>query len=319
MSQRRGTPFAPYEVDWGAFAPLRLRARAVAEGVWAGAHRSVRKGAGVEFGGQRPYVPGDDLRYLDRRSLLRHDRLLVREFETETDCALWLLVDATASMGFRGQGPGSKFAFGALVAAALARVALAGGDPVGLAVLGGSAPSLVPPSAASDTFDRVVDHLERSIAGGDWTGGDAELERAFGPVRERARRGARFVLVSDLVDLPSSTQRALASLGTRGRRPYAAMVLSPDESRLPFTQFARFRPLEGGEAIEADPDAGRAAYLAQLDGLVSAYRSTLVRHGGELVRLTTTDDPVEAVRSIVRAIAGDSADVLGTKRATPWG
>jgi uncharacterized protein (DUF58 family) len=319
MSQRHAKPFTPFEVDWGAFAPLRLRARAVAEGVWAGAHRSVRKGAGVEFGGQRPYVPGDDLRYLDRRSLLRHDRLLVREFETETDCALWLLVDATASMGFRGKGPGSKFAFGALVAAALARVALAGGDPVGLAVLGGSAPALVPPSAASDTFDRVVDHLERSSAGGDWSENDAELERTLGPVRERARRGARFVLVSDLVDLPTTTQRALASLGTRGRRPYAAMVLSPDEATLPFTEFARFRPLEGGDAIEADPEAARTAYLEQLEALVSTYRTTLVRHGGELVRLTTTDDPVEAVRAIVRAIAGEARGGVGAKGTSPWG
>ena len=46
-------------------------------------HRSVRRGAGVEFGGQRPYVPGDDLRFLDRRSLMRHDRLMVREFESQ--------------------------------------------------------------------------------------------------------------------------------------------------------------------------------------------------------------------------------------------
>ena len=34
-------------VDWGSLAPLRIRARMVAEGVWAGAHRSARKGAGV--------------------------------------------------------------------------------------------------------------------------------------------------------------------------------------------------------------------------------------------------------------------------------
>ena len=66
---------------------------------------------GVEFGGQRPYVPGDDLRFFDRRALLRHDKLMVREFETETDRALWLCLDATASMSFRGErrrrGPSS--------------------------------------------------------------------------------------------------------------------------------------------------------------------------------------------------------------------
>ena len=101
-------------IDWGSLAPLRIRARMVAEGVWAGAHRSARKGAGVEFGGHRAYTPGDDLRHLDVRSLLRHDHLLVREFETETDRALRVVIDATASMSYRGKvAPGSKYAFAA--------------------------------------------------------------------------------------------------------------------------------------------------------------------------------------------------------------
>src|SRR3954469_25924788 len=125
-------------IDWGSIAPLRLRARSIAEGVYAGAHRSLRKGPGVEFGGHRPYVPGDDLRWLDRRAVLRHDKLIVREFETETDRGLRLVVDASRSMAYRGsQAPASKFAYGALVAAALARVALASGDPVGLDWPGG--------------------------------------------------------------------------------------------------------------------------------------------------------------------------------------
>ncbi len=62
--------------------------------------------------------------------MLRHERLIVRQFETETDRVLCLVVDATASMGFRGaRAPGAKLAFAAVVAAALARVALASGDP----------------------------------------------------------------------------------------------------------------------------------------------------------------------------------------------
>src|SRR5947209_872607 len=135
-------------VDWGSLAPLRLRARAVAEGVYAGMHRSARRGAGVEFGGYREYTPGDDLRWLDRRSLMRHDRLLVREFETETDRALRLVVDASASMAYRGsRAPGAKLAWTALVAAALARISLASGDPVGVAFLGGAAAARAVPAS----------------------------------------------------------------------------------------------------------------------------------------------------------------------------
>ena len=121
-----GVPTPLRAIDWGSIAPLRLRARAVADGVYAGAHRSLRRGPGVEFGGHREYVPGDDLRWLDHRALLRHDKLLVREFETETDRGLRIVVDASASMAFRGEkAPASKFAFAALLAAALARIALA--------------------------------------------------------------------------------------------------------------------------------------------------------------------------------------------------
>ena len=117
---RTSSPASGLPIDWGELVPLRLRARVVAEGVYAGAHRSVRKGAGVEFGGHRQYVPGDDLRFIDRRSLLRHDRLMLREFETETDRALWLCVDASASMAYRGEGaPGAKLAYAGLLAAAL--------------------------------------------------------------------------------------------------------------------------------------------------------------------------------------------------------
>ncbi|HVY45401.1 MAG TPA: DUF58 domain-containing protein, partial [Minicystis sp.] len=152
---------APFAIDWGSLAPLRLRARALAEGVYAGVHRSVRKGAGVEFGGQRPYVPGDDLRFFDRRALLRHDRLMVREFETETDRAVWLCVDATASMSFRGPAaPGAKLAYAAVLAAALARIALASGDPVGLAFVGGAGTHGLPPMSGREAFERVCGALE---------------------------------------------------------------------------------------------------------------------------------------------------------------
>ena len=125
MPAPSASPKLRQALDWGTLAPLRLRARLVAEGVYAGAHRSARRGAGVEFGGHRAYTPGDDLRWLDRRSLLLHDRLLVRQFETETDRALRLVVDATASMGYRGsRAPGAKLAWAAVVAAALAKLAV---------------------------------------------------------------------------------------------------------------------------------------------------------------------------------------------------
>lgn len=308
MVSKAARPFEPFDPDWGSFAPLRIRAKAVAEGVYAGMHRSVRRGAGVEFGGQRPYVPGDDLRFIDKRSLLRHERLMIREFETETDRALWLVVDATASMDFRGGGPGTKYAFAALLAAATARVALSSGDPVGLVVIGGDGSRAVPASTGREAFDRIVWLLASTKPSGDFTERGLDLERALYPVHERARRGSTIVMFSDLVDLPPLARLAFASLGTRRRRAFATMVLSPDEVNLPFHDHARFTSLEGNVVIEADPEALRDGYRVRLDALADEWNEDLVRRGGGLVRATTSDEPIDVVRSLVLSIAGRAAE-----------
>lgn len=291
-------------LDWGGLAPLRLRSRLVAEGVYAGGHRSARHGAGVEFGGHREYAPGDDLRWLDRRSLLRHERLLVRQFETETDRALRVVVDATASMGYRGSlAPGAKLAFAAVVAAALARIAIANGDPVGLTFIGGGERVRgVPVSGGREAFERMVATLESAEAGGDATVDERMLDRALGGIARAARRGSIIVVLSDLLDLPEGAADRIAAMSSRGRVVNVVQTLDPDEARLPFEGTVRLRALEGGAVVETDTDATRDKYLASLAALQSAWERTLVARGGRLIRCETSEDPVRVVRAVVEAV-----------------
>jgi uncharacterized protein (DUF58 family) len=290
-------------LDWGGLAPLRLRSRLVAEGVYAGGHRSARRGAGVEFGGHREYAPGDDLRWLDRRSLLRHERLLVRQFETETDRALRLVVDATASMGYRGKlAPGAKLAYAAVVAAALARIAIANGDPVGLTFLGGG-PSVrgVPVSGGREAFERILGTLESVEAGGDAIVDTKLLDRALGGIARSARRGSIIVVLSDLLDLPPGAADQISAISMRGRVVSVVQTLDPDEARLPFEGTVRLRSLEGGTVVETDIDATRDRYLEAMRHLQDAWDRTLVARGGRLVRAETSEDPLRVVRSVVEA------------------
>jgi uncharacterized protein (DUF58 family) len=294
----------PFSIDWGSLAPLRIKARAVAEGVYAGMHRSVRKGAGVEFGGQRPYVPGDDLRFFDRRALLRHDRLMVREFETETDRATWLCVDATASMSFRGPAaPGAKLAYAAVIGAALARVALASGDPVGLAWIGGEGVHGLPPMSGREAFDRICGALEGAAGAGDASSSLETVRRALEPVGRKARRGAVLVLLSDLLDLPDGSLHAFASLATAGRALVAVQVLDPIELDLGFTGNVRLRALEGGAVVEADADAVRDVYRARLEAIRAGWSTELAARGGRLVTASTAEPGADVVRRIVQAAA----------------
>jgi uncharacterized protein (DUF58 family) len=292
-------------LDWGRLAPLRLRARAVADGVYAGEHRSPRRGAGVEFGGHRDYVPGDDLRWLDRRALMRHGKLLVREFETETDRALRLLVDATQSMAYRSEGaPGAKLAFGAVVAAALARIALAAGDPVALDWVGGAERRPLPAMGGREAFERVIGALETVRPGGDLSLDLAAVERSLAPIARHARRGSVVVLISDLVDLPEGTLDRFAALATRGRTLVAVRVLDPAEASFPFAGPVRLRASEGSTLVETDATEARAGYLAALETIAERWSSRLLSRGGRLVRAVTSDDPIDAVRGVVLAAGG---------------
>jgi len=289
-------------IDWGSLAPLRIRARMVAEGVYAGAHRSARKGAGVEFGGHRAYTPGDDLRHLDVRSLLRHDHLLVRQFETETDRALRLVVDASASMGYRGaRAPGAKLAWAALVAAALARVAVKSGDPIGMSFIGGSKDARpVPVRGGREVFERVVDALEAQSAEGEASSSPAFLDNAIGSIARSARRGSVVVILSDLLDLPPQAPQAIGAIATRGCVVVVVQTLDPDEADFPFKETVRLKSLEGGITVETD-EAARERYLAALAAEQGRWRRELVARGAKLLTMTTDRDPVAAVRAIVEA------------------
>ncbi|AKT37415.1 DUF58 domain-containing protein [Chondromyces crocatus] len=304
MSSSAGRSRAKFPIDWGSLAPLRIRARIVADGVFAGMHRSVRKGAGVEFGGQRPYVPGDDLRFFDRRALLRHDRLMVREFETETDRAVWLCVDASASMAWRGpKAPGAKLAYAALLAAATARVAVASGDPVGLAWLGGDATRDLPAVAGREGYDRVLGALESAAGALDLSGNDAAVERALAPVARKARRGAVIVLFSDLLDLPPRTLSAFSALATGGRVLVVVQVLDPAEATLDFQGHVRLRAVEGDAVVEADIEAVRAEYKKRLADIATTWDREITGRGGRFLQATTDADATEIVRAIVTASA----------------
>jgi uncharacterized protein (DUF58 family) len=234
---------------------------------------------------------------------LRHGRLLVRQFETETDRALRLVVDASASMSYRGtRAHDTKLGVASLAAAALARIAIASGDPVGLSYLGGTRSRPVAVTGGREGFDRVLGSLEDVRPAGDAVRDPAMLDRALATLARAARRGSVIVVASDFLDLPPETPERLAALAAGGRSVVALQLLDPDELDLPFDGTVRLRALEGDDVVETDTAVTRDRYLGALAELQGQYRETLLARGGHLVVASTSDDPVGIVRSIVAAV-----------------
>ena len=278
----------------------------MAEGVYAGAHRSFRKGAGVEFGGQRPYVPGDDLRFFDRRALLRHDKLMVREFETETDRALWIVPrrHRLHVVPRRGAPPAPSSPTPASSPRALARIAVASGDPVGLAWIGGVGVHGLPPMAGREAFERVVGAIEGAAAAGDALVGSPSRSSARSRPSAAARAADRSSCCSRTCSIspPARSPRSPRS-ATGGRTLVAVRVLDPAEKDLGFSGTVRLRALEGETVVEADADLVRPAYRERLGAIAAAWNGELTARGGRFVDATTGDDATSVVRAILLAVA----------------
>src|SRR5690349_24342831 len=102
-------------------AQLKLRAKGVVEGVLSGLHRSPHQGQSVEFAEHKEYTPGDEIRHIDWKAYGKFDKYYVKKFEQETNLRAYLVVDASGSMGYRGD-PGrlSKLEYASALAASLA-------------------------------------------------------------------------------------------------------------------------------------------------------------------------------------------------------
>ena len=112
---------------------LQLRARRIVEGFVAGPHRSPFRGFSTEFAEHRPYVPGDEIRYVDWKAFARTDKFYVKQFEDETNLCCYLVLDVSASMRYRGPDTDlNKLEYAQCLTASLAWLILRSQDAVSL-------------------------------------------------------------------------------------------------------------------------------------------------------------------------------------------
>src|SRR5687767_7523380 len=113
---------------------VKLRARAVMEGVLSGLHKSPHQGQSVEFAEHKEYAPGDELRHLDWKAYGKFDKYYIKRFEHETNLRAVMVVDASASMGYRSTAL-SKLEVATTLAGALCYLLVRQQDAAGLALM----------------------------------------------------------------------------------------------------------------------------------------------------------------------------------------
>ena len=200
---------------------LDVVSRKIFNGRVQGERRSKRRGQSVEFADFRPYVAGDDLRFVDWNIYGRLDRLFLKIFLEEEDLSLVIAVDRSASMHW---GDPSKFDFARRLAMSLGYIGLVNQNRVSLVSYGGE-----------EGLDRISNlrGRRRTHDMGKWLlslepGGAARFEDAMRAVaRSRQGRGVMIVL-SDFL-YKDGFEKGLRFVAGHGYDVFAMQVLSPQE------------------------------------------------------------------------------------------
>jgi uncharacterized protein (DUF58 family) len=239
-------------------ANLQLTARVVVDGFLAGLHRSPHPGVSIDFREYRPYSPGDDPREIDWNVYARSDRHYLKKYHGETNTQVHLVVDASASMGYRSHNghPGvTKFQYACMLAASLAHFATHQRDSSGLILFDTEIRDIVPARSREGQLLRILHALDRAQPGK-----GTDLATALKAVRGFLRRHGMIIVISDFYEAPEKVMDAIRELQFGGNDLIAFHVLDPSELQFSLEGPVLLEDLETEERIEIVPEAVAARY-----------------------------------------------------------
>jgi uncharacterized protein (DUF58 family) len=249
---------------------LDLRARYIVEGFLHGLHKSPFHGISVEFSEYRDYQPGDDLRHLDWQLYARSNRLCIKKYTQETNVRMYVVIDTSGSMKYRGRNAwASKLEVSKTIAAALTSLMLRQNDAVGLLTMdeGSVGAEFIQPSQKPSQFGLLLAHLQQiSAAGG------PRLDSLLQHVVRLIHRRSIVLFFSDLLEDSAGIRDSFQQLRFLGHECLVFQVLDQDEIEFPFTDSAVFRDLESGTRRMVNPAAARDRYLSQFEAFLDDYR-----------------------------------------------
>jgi uncharacterized protein (DUF58 family) len=234
---------------------------------------------------------------MDWKAVARVERYYIKRFEDETEMRTFLLVDGSASMGYKRAGV-SKLEYASYLAAALGYLLAQQGDPAGLIVFDERTRQYLPPRTRGGHIRDLLLALEATYAAG-----RTEPGRALAHVGELADRRSLVVLMTDLLDAPDDLTDRLRQLRSRGHDVALFHLLDPDEVELPvdeldLTEFVGVEP-EDGRHLLADPRDLAASFARESLALRERWRLACLEARVEYLFATTATPPSDVLRAFL--------------------
>ncbi len=172
-------------------------------GLIYGPHKVRQKGSGYDLWGIRRFVPGDQLKFIDWKTTAKYNRLMVKEFEAEKNIKLYVLLDASSSMG-QGRETLTKLDFAARAAVLLGYLANRFQDDFGLLVFSNRVISFLEARKGKKHFLKFLEELAKVTPTG-----SSDLGQAVRYLVHRERRSGVLIIITDLEGSLSSYEEGI--------------------------------------------------------------------------------------------------------------
>ena len=173
---------------------------------------------GLDFWGIRQYQVGDPFKFIDWKAYSRSNKMMVREYESEENIRVLILLDSSASMG-AGLPRNTKLEYAIRSAVLLIHLAFEKKDLVGLCIYDDKIKNWV---EVTSVRSRLFQFLE-ALAHAKPTR-ESDLEVAVDYVLQRVKRASYIVILSDLESHPD---RIIKAIRRARARKHNITVISP--------------------------------------------------------------------------------------------
>ncbi|MBN2138791.1 MAG: DUF58 domain-containing protein [Sedimentisphaerales bacterium] len=242
---------------------LDVLSRKILQGKLQGERRSKRRGQSVEFADHRPYVAGDDLRFVDWNIYGRLEQLFLKLFVEEQDLTVHIVADTSASIGL---GEPSKELFIKKLAAALGYVSLVNNNRVSISLFADGLVGQLANMRGRNYIHQMADFLLSASCEG-----ESRFENACRQITSGRIGSGVMIVLSDFF-FKEGYDAALRRLIGRQYDLYVIQVLSREE----------LSPDFGGDLKLIDVEDADAAEITVSAALVKYYKRNLAAYCNEL-------------------------------------
>jgi len=197
---------------------------ALAGAFQAGRRKSAKRGEGSEFESLREHQRDDDFRHIDWKASAKRGKLISRQYETERDQRLMILLDTGRLMSPK-IGSYRKLDYAINASVHLAQIALHKGDMVGYAIFNDEMRAFAEPKKGQ----AQMSHFVRNLTSLQATRLESDYAAVFNHVLRRCLRRTLIVCFTDLGDAHSAESLLGAALPLMPRHLPVIVTVSNSE------------------------------------------------------------------------------------------